>query len=469
MAITLSCVSDIRNFFTRGQHYLDREFGVIEGVRGVWEGKIRQGGTFPVGSGFAARTTLLGFQRPRVSTIGWRPKVGLQDDCRVDCDVPANLVKLGNADHRWYRLFDYAENTEVYCLKSMWADALNLPAQIRNIVTNLKNRTVEIMDEFYRANQVAISSNRWVGVDDGTNNPKIIRALSGSPAWRFEQDANGTVNVNKIILNPGVEPENVGLLSIDTLNYIRQTGSYTGAFPVNGQVPIITDWETADYLPKADTNVRMDNRYRDPQALDPSFGAVSRYGMYDFSFDPFTLRYYWDTEDPNYPDGVLTRIEHWTSEQVSEGCWDQVSEDYLNADFQLTIPFNNMVYELQNAQYDNPPEMPFEQPQSPYTGIWRFVNEVNEITPCNVDRTKAFWRMVLEKAAKPDRYDLGHVILHRRFNTRGVFRSCRTLQVPVGGTYYCDDTCAPLDHYPPALVTRTTCGKWNQGGLSCGS
>lgn len=464
MPVTLSCASDLANLFSRGQHNLASDFNRVEGINGIWEGKIRTGGTFPIGSGFAARATMLGFQRPRHSTITWNPKVGMQDDCVVSCNTPSNEVTIQNADHVWYRVFEYAEHTQPYCLHSMWADALNLPDQIRNITINLKQRSVEILDEYYRANQVALSGNKWMGVADTTNSGSIRKGL-----WRFETDANGTVNINKIILDPTVEPENVGLLSIDTLNWIRNAGMYRGAFSRSGQVPIITDYETADNLPKYDTNVRADNRYRDPQALDPSLGAVSRYAKYDFTDDPFSLRYYWDTEDENYPDGVLTRIEHWSSQPVSEGCSDDVNEDYLNADFTLTIPFNSMVWAVQNYQVPNPPEMPYEQPLSPYNGMWKFFNEVNEITPCNSQRNLAYWQMIVAKAAKPDRYDLGHVVLHRRFNSRGVFKSCKALTVPVGGSYDCTITCPPFDWQPPALVDRVVCGGgWNAAGATCG-
>lgn len=470
MALEICGPDGLRNFFSRAQHHLDKEFKAIEGINGVWSGKVRSGGNFPQGSGFAARTTLLGFERPRVGQIRWTPKVGLQDDCAVSCDTPAETVRLGNANHKWYRMYDYAENTEAFCLKAMWADALNLPAQIRNIVNNLKMRTMEIDDEFYRSNYAAIAANRWVGIDDGTNNPKIIRTLNSNPAWRFEEDANGTVNVNKIILNEGFGPEDIGMASVDTFNHIRAVGRRKGAFPLQGAVPLMTDFETMSMLPKVDTNVRMDNRYRDPEKLDPAYASISSYAGYDMSEDPFALRYYWDTEDPDYPDGVLTRIEHWQSEAVSEGCWDDVNEDYLNADFILNMFWNPDVYEYQTMSYGNPPGMDFSQPQSPYNGLWRFINEINEITPCNVDRTKAFWRAVFERAAKPDRYDLGHTLLTRRFNSPGVFRSCRALTVPVNtGTYYCDTTCAPLDHYPPALATRVVCGSWNEGGSACSS
>lgn len=469
MATVLQCVSDLKNLFSRSQHQLASEFGRIEGVEGVWAGKIRNAGNFPIGTGFAARRTLMGFQRPRHSTISWQPKVGLQDDCVVSCNTPSNPVTVQNADHKWYRVFEYAEHTEPYCLHSMWADALSLPQQIRNIILNLKNRSTEMMDEFYRSNQAAISANRWVGVDNGTNSGNITRSL-----WRFEQDANGTYNVNKIILDPSLldadgTPSKIALLSIDMLNFIRYTGSYTGAFSKQGQVNIITDYDTSDALPKYDTNVRADNRYRDPQSLDPSLGSVSRYGKYDFTEDPFTLRYYWDTEDSNYPDGVLTRIDHWSSVPVAEGCWDEVSNDYMNADFQITIPFNNMVWALQNYQVPNPPDMPYEQPHSPFNGVWQFFNEVNEITPCNSQRNLAYWQMILAKAAMPDRYDLGHVILHRRFNSRGVFKSCKPLTVPVGGSYDCSIVCPPFDWQPAALVTRDVCGSWNSAGATCGA
>lgn len=458
--ITLQCVDGIRNFFSRAQHFLDQDFAVEEGIKGVWEGRINSAGTFPIGSGWAARTTVLGFNRPRhANDRRFQPLVGLQDDCVASCDTPTRTIKFGNADHRWYRMEEYAENTEVFCLKKMLGDALNLPDQWRNIVRNMKARTNDIFDEYYRANQVIISDNKWIGVDGSTPQRRL---------WHFEQDANGTVNVNKVILDPTVDPNDISLLTQDFLNYVRLTGSYNGAFRVDGNSPLITDYETMSEIPKQDTNTRADNHYRQPNSLNPALGAVSAYGMWDYFYDPFALRYYWDLDDPNYPNGVLTRIDHWSSREVSEGCFDEVSNDYLAADFQISLPFNANVYGYQTLNLPNPPEAPVDQPASPYRGLWRFVNEVNEVTPCNQDRTKFYFRMVMNMAAKPKDRFLGHAVLHRRYNRTGTIKSCRPLQVPVGGgSYNCDPACAAFDHYPPALVTRTVCGKSNQTAGTC--
>lgn len=463
MATVLQCVDDLRNWFSRSQHFLEPAFKEYTTIRGAWEGTIRNGGNFPVGTGGRARVTTLGSERMAPADMVWTPLIGLQDDCVVSCNVPLREVPIGNADHKWYGVFVHGQYTTPFCLESMWLDALNLPAQIRNRLMNLKRRSVDVMDEFFRMHQIQFSDHKWMGVDDGTNSGTIREGL-----WRFELDANGQPNVNKIILI-GVEPENVALPSISIFNWIREFGSYEGAFPLEGNIPIYTDFETATELPKFDTNVRMDNRYRQPGALDPSLTGVDAYAGYRFNRDPFMFRYYWDTEDENYPDGVLTRINHWTNREVSENCVSAASADYLNADFTLQVPFSNMVWEWQNYETPNPPDMPYEQPDSPYNGMWRFVNEVNEITPCNSQRNLAYWQMILKKAAKPDMTNLGHVVLTRRFNSRGVFKSCKALTVPVGGTYDCTPVCPPIDAFPPAYATREVCGMWNEAGATCGS
>ncbi len=460
MSITISCTEDLRNFFTRAQHVLDKEFAIIEGVEGVWAGKIRSGGAFPVGSGWAARTTILGFNRPRVTGAPkFQPLVGLQTDCATSCNSPARTVNLGNADHKWYRMTEYAENTEAFCLKSMWGDALNLPAQIKNHVRNLKARTHELMDEFDRANYAAISDNKWLGVDGIQPRRQL---------WRFEEDVNGTVNVNKVIIDAGVDPNDISLLTQEYLNYVRLTGTYNGAFSKQGPAPIITDYETMSEIPKQDTNTRADNRYRSPEKLDPALGAVQSYGNWDYTFDPFCMRYFWDLNDPNYPNGVMTRIDQWTANPVSEGCMDEVSSDYLEADFQISLPFNPEVYLRQTLNLPtNLPEMNYSQPASPYTGMWRFINENDPVTPCNTDRNMAYWRMVMDMAAKPQQRFWGHAIFHRRYNRTGTIKSCRSLVVPVGAYYDCSMSCAPFDFFPPALVSRTTCGAWNPAGGTC--
>lgn len=460
----LICGPDgIRNFFTRAQHNLSKEFDLLEGTMGVWNGRITNLGPFPLGSGWAARVTTLGFTRPRHTSIRFTPMVGLQDDCRTSCDTPSNVVKLGNADHLWYRLTEYSENTEVFCLKSMWGDALNLEEQLQNHLTTLKTRTAEINDEFARANFAAISANKWLSVD-GISAPR--RGL-----WRFAADANGEPDVNFIILDAGIDPLDVSLPTMSILNYIVETGMYyTGSFPASGMPELITDYETREELPKFDTNIRADNRFRAPNTLDPRLSGApvdqpKDYGNIEFTRDPFAIRYRWVTDHPDFPDGVLQRIESWAPQQVSEGCWDEVSTEYMEGDFQLSIFYNPNVMGLQDLNLPtNIPGGTFEQPQSPYDGMWHFKNEVNEVTPCNQDRNKAYWRMILNWAAKP-RYSgrKGHVVLHRRFGTRGPVKSCRPLQVAPGSYFTCDETCPPFDFFPPPLVNPVTCGSWNQG------
>lgn len=463
MAESTACgIDTIRNIFTRAQHTLETQFGYLEGVTGIWDGRIKNLGNFPNSSGWAIRDTTLGFQRPRVTTLRFNPMVGLQDDCASSCDVKTNLVRLGNADNIWTRMMEYAENTEAFCLVKMLGDALSLDQQIRNHLRILKTRTGEIMDEFKRSNYYAIARNKWMSVENN-NSPR--RAL-----WRFAQDANGQPDVNYIILNPGIDPNNISLLTIPQLNYIIDTGTYNGAFPRGGGGEVITDWETIQEISKYDTNVRMDNRYRDPSVLNPAYPGDGRksYAGLDWFRDPTAMRYYWTTSDPSYPNGVLKRIETWTDKQVSEGCWDEVSTDYLEGDFQLSGFYNPDIMGLMNANLVNPTGMPFDQPQSPYNGMWNFKNEINEVTPCNQDRTKAYWRMVMRMAARPiNNGELGHVFLHRRFNSRGPQKSCRPLVVPVGGSYNCTQTCPPLDWQPPALVVRNVCGHYNAAGSNC--
>lgn len=450
----------IRNFFVRAQHNLGDRFTHLDPIMGIWDGKIKNLGPFPTGSGWAARTTTLGFKRLRFTDIQFNPKVGLQDDCATSCDTPAEVVDLGSANNDWYRMTSLARNTEVFCLESMWGDALNLREQLENHIRTLRGITEQVMDEFKRRNYVAIAAHKWLGVD-GAFAPE--EAL-----WRFATDANGTVNVDYIILDPGVDPATIALPSIPMLNSIVATGVYNGGFPRGGGGLLITDWETMQELPKYDTNVRADNRYRQPGVLNPAYMSVQSYANFDFLLDPFSLRYYYTEDDPAYPNGVLKRIEVWTDEAVTNGCWDKINPDYLRADFIVHPFYNDNVVGLQSLSLPtNLPGGTYDQKQAPYDGMWKFYNEINEITPCNVDRNKAFWRMLFDMAAKPmNSGQYGHVVLTRRFGGAGLVKSCRTLQTLTGGTVDCTDTCPPLDWSPPALVTRTVCGSWSEAAAT---
>lgn len=470
--ITLGCYQDLSNFLSRSQNYLSTEFGLIEGLNGTWQGRIRSGGVFPQATGFAARHTVLGFQRARETEIKFTPMVGHQDDCTASCNSQPIKRKIQSVDHRWYRVMNHSEYTEPFCLKTMWQESFELKQQIQNIFNNLKMVTMTINDEFSRSNQVYYSDNHWIAVDDGTNTPRIMNSQSTpsimGKTWRFEQDVNGNFNVNKIILDPTINPANIGYLTVDVLNRVRQWGIYRMAFESGKNIEVITDWDTADYIPKIDSNQRLDNRFREPTSLNPAFNAIKSYANYDFVEDPLLMRYFWDLNDPNYPGGVLTRIEAWNGVQASEGCIDDVSQAYLDADFQISIPFNNKQWDFQTMSYPTSlPGQNFEQPFAPYSGMWTWQNNVSDqITPCNLERNMGYWYMVWEMAARPDRPQLGHAVLHRRFNTRGVIKSCRPLQVAVSGSYAanCFTPCPPYNFWPPALVVRQTCGRWNNTG-----
>jgi hypothetical protein len=299
--------------------------------------------------------------------------------------------------------------------------------------------------------------------NDGTQ--KLLRQQ-----WRFATDANGDVDTTYVILDATVNPNNISLLTVGgLLNRIRNQGTYVGTFPTDGEIPLVTDYETFSNLPLYDTNVRADNRFRAPTTLNPAYAATTSYAGYKLKNDPFALRYYWTTDDPAYPDGVLKRIDQWSNNPMSEGCYSNVSQDYEDADFQISFPWGREVFMLQNGMQPTtaPGGVNFAATAAPWRGAWRWVNEVNEITPCNVDRNKGFWRAVFKLAAKPSESGIrGHAVLHRRFPFTGVTKVCRDLTTPVGGSVDCTNTCPPLDWNPPALVDVFSCGSWNSD--SCG-
>lgn len=464
--ITITCGADISNLFTRAQHDLDRQFMNIDGFDGVWDGMIPEAGSFPVGSGFAARVTTMGQQRLSFSRLNaFQPMVGLQSDCTVSCDPPTEQVDFANANHQWYRLMSAAYNSIPYCMESMWSEALNLSENIQSIFTSMKHLTRDVMDEFYRNNHAGITANQWMGYveDDGTQ--KLFKQK-----WRFATDANGNVDTTYVILDSTIDPDNISLLTVGgLLNRIRNRGIPVGTFPVDGEISLVTDYETFSNLPLYDTNVRADNRFRAPTTLNPAYAATTSYAGYKLKNDPFALRYYWTTSEAAYPAGVLKRIDQWTNNAMSEGCFSDVSTDYEDADFQISFPWGRPTFSLQNGMQPTsaPGGINFAASAAPWRGAWRWINEVNEITPCNVDRNKGFWRAVFKLAAKPQEFGFrGHAVLHRRFPFTGITKVCRDLGAPVGGSVDCTNTCPPLDWSPPALVDVFTCGSWNDDTCS---
>ncbi len=465
---TIGCAGDISNHFSLAQHFLEPIRKKLNGRVGTWEGMVPDGGRFPVGSGFAARVTTLAQQRLGYQDLNlWQDMVGLQTDCAVTCDPPVKVLNPGNANHQWYRLMNVSYNTQPYCLESMFSAAFDLDQQIEQIYKDLFMVRADVMDEFSRNNQVGLSAFRWLGYDpvSAGQSPSLIQNQ-----WQFATDANGNVDTTYIVLAPTVDPNNIAIPSSDILNRIRNYGIPMGTFPEEGMIRLVTDYETFSNIPLYDTNRREDNRFRAPTQLSPDYVSTTEYAGYKLKNDIFMLRYNWVTNDPAYPAGVLKRVYQWSNQQISEGCFSQTSQAYIDADFCLIIPWSEMdsVYEMQNGEQplSAGSGVNFAATASPWDGTWRWINEINEVTPCNVDRNKGFWRMVLKKAAKPIMFgQRGHVLLSRRFPLRGVTRSCATLQTTVGaGSADCTNNCPAMDFFPPSLVERYSCGGWNESG-----
>ncbi len=461
----IGCSADLSNHFTKSQYVLSDIFETIEGVDGVWNGMIKDGGRFPVNSGFASRVTTLAQQRLGIDDINlWQAMDASLTDCRATCAPPTAIVDFGNAEHQWYRLMNIAYNTRPYCLTQLYANHLNAPEQIAQVYKDLKFVSMDVMDEFNRNNYVGLSAYRWLGYDPGNANPGLL-----SQQWRFATDANGFIDTKYIILAPTVNPNFIAMISTDELNQIRNRGIPIGTYSPDGEIPLLTDYQTFSDMPLYDTNRRQDNRFRAPVVLNPDYVATTHYAGYGLKNDYFALRYYWTLTDPLYPNGVLKRVFQWSNQAMSEGCWSNVNEAYENAPYQISIPFSSMaeVFMLQNGEtpLSAGSGTNFQALASPWNGTWTWKNEINEYTPCNQDRDIGYWRMNLRKAARPVQFGTrGNILLHRRFPVRGITRSCETLVEPVSSYASCD-TCPPVDFYPPPLIDRWTCGGFNAGGI----
>lgn len=465
--ITIGCGADVSNAFTLAQHDLDKNFMAIEGITGVFDDMIPDGGTFPINTGFAARVTTLVQQRLNFARLNlWQPMVGLQENCDTSCQPPTATVDFANAQHNWYRLQWIAYNSSVYCLTQMFADHLNIQEQIAQVFMDLKMLSIDLNDEFSRNNHVALAQNRWMGIAPSSGNPRLT-----NDDWHFATDANGFADTSVIILEAGVDPAEISLLSVNgMLNVIRDRGTRIKTFPVNGDIPLVSDYLTFTDLPLRDTNTRADNRFRDPRALNQTYAETMNYNGFNLKPDQFALRYNYSPDDPDYPgQTVLRRVNPWQDEALSEGCGSVDSEDYENASFQISILWGGSTFKRQIGA------MPasagsgtvWNNPQVPWNGMnWVWHNEVNEVTPQNMDRNLGFWRLVSERAAKPVDYGKrGHIILHRRFPFTGITGTCAALSTTSSGSVDCANTCPAMDFFPPPLEEYTTCGCYNPDGV----
>jgi hypothetical protein len=258
-----------------------------------------------------------------------------------------------NPGNDWYRLLHIAHNEQPVCLESLFADAPNLSEIVRQTFVKMKFITHDIFDDFCRMNFAALSKNRWP-----------------SEKWDFVKDSDGNPDVTRIVVkgHPGEFQE---LTIKGMVKDVRKFGEFYGTFPDKGNVPIITDEDT--FLEVG------------------QFPADERF--YVLQKDEYPLRYNWDDEVKQ-----LVRVHHSDLEK------------FLKADFQISFLLaKSPVFEIQSGMGPRTKENWLQ-------GVWRFVNEVNEVTPCNVDKNKGFFRLVLKQAARPKEAGFrGHAILHRRF------------------------------------------------------
>jgi hypothetical protein len=458
---------DINNFFNRAQPVLHKDFAKMERPLGVWGDWVEYAGTFPTGTGTSARVTLMGTRRPR-HTNRWDRMAALQPDCAVSGDPVFQNIPANAWDNRWYSLFQTGFRSPVYNMTAMWTEGLALPEQIENIERNLKEWLDEILDDYYRGTYIATCANKWLGVDN--NNSYIRKGL-----WDFAKDANGDPNIEYIVLDPSVaatDLSNLSLLTQDVLDYLDFSAFYNRSwnFLDSSLKPLMIDVVTAQRIPKEDQNQRNDNRFIDPDSLDRRLGYIRNYAGWGYKPDMFQLRYNWTLDDPLYPLGVLKRVYHWTDSPISSGVTEEGSTDYANASFAIAIPgYNPEVVKYQNFA---PPksvgkDAKFDAVTHAYEGIYTWINECNNITPSNETKELGYWLASIRKAGKPKRYDLGHVVLYRLYDTPGVRRSQRPLSVSLGGSPLYDLTCPPLDQFPAPLAVRTICGTFTKAGCQC--
>lgn len=459
----ISCWQGISNFFAYAQHKLHEDFMFIENPMGIWGDYVTYTDPFPNGSGAAARTTLMGSRRPS-STQTWNRMVGLQPDCLSSCEPATTQLKMNSWEDKWYYLFENSFQSEVFCLTEMWLNALNLPRQVENIIRNLKNWNDEVLDDWYRMTYIALCQKKWLGVD---NNVGYVR----KGLWDFAHDANGDPNPNYIVLDPSVSPTQISLLTQDMLDFIGLNAFYTKAWNYRDSTlkPLFIDSVTSLKLPQQDNNRRQDNRYIDHDSLDPRLGYERSYAGWGHKIDDFIFRYNWTLTDPLYPNGVLKRVYHFADQPITAGCTSDVNPDYLAASFAIFLPYNDKVVEYQNMEFSTTvgKDARFQAYTYQYEGIWKWFNQVDEYTPQNARKEKGYWMADFRKAPKPNRYDLGHAILARLYDTPGVLASCRPLSISLGSYAPCNFSCPPFDFFPPAMVVRNVCGGFSVGGVPC--
>jgi hypothetical protein len=261
-----------------------------------------------------------------------------------------------------------------------------------------------------------------------------IDSLTGAVQWELEKHAinqyialmppGNILNVNSAMTPnvttgvfvsgpPPTSPLTQGVLDAEYVKIMRDSFG-DGAAGRAGAAYVFTlvcSPETSRNLIKQNADIRQDWRYafmgdKMESPLLQGYGVDRSYGNYAHYIVPHMPRY-------DLVANVMTRRNYWTQSSTTKGYKYEVSSTYLAAAYEVSIIFNEKVYEWLVPGSINAPggTTRFNTPDYfPASVTWKNIPD----RVCNPDGTIGFFRAVLASASMPVHPEYGRVFLHLR-------------------------------------------------------
>lgn len=327
--------------------------------------------------------------------------------CSTPCDPPMHEICWGWERVQYGQKFQ-SWRSQTLCFDQMISatKAVEHTAQIVSDI--LRPASARITSDFARREN--LNNSRYLKLADATMSD-FTYSWETDGGQEIYMTTNGTPTS---LVTPEMLQRQVQLLRNNGYFGAQTNDPFWGGY--DSLIEFITDDDTAWNLDKIATNVRISDqwRYQVWTAAHEYFkyGMGGQLGNYMIHIDPFPLRFNRVSENR------FQRVLPYRNDPTTVGIGSEVSEDYLNARYQISTIFHRFAWQLQTQRMESVnPLMPFMVRD--LGGTWNFATndlgaDCNGQPIANFRKNKGFFWADWRLAAKPQHTEWQMSIFHQR-------------------------------------------------------
>lgn len=375
------------------------------------------------------------------ATTPWR-QVGAE--CGDDtCGGNLQVIQMPGSEAYNFQLLEKDFTTPQFCIDK-WLFKLFPTAQISHMLTNLGRVSIDVNQEFARANVIGLAAYHWLPL--ATDNGAYCGEFE-QEGWYVEQfDGAGEGGYNLQYIRVNIDPANLGniaLLGLDILDDVlmklsRQDDAYrldvaaaTGGIKLLDL--IVPDAKTARNL-QIQAKFNAGNWYSEAGYTNDlkqlQLGVAHTVGNYMITYDSEAPRFNADsafnatlTYNPANP-ATWPRLIRVPSQILvaadGEGCKYDLNPAYDEADFGITMPWVPEPVTIWTSP--NPAIAGIAPGQPGFSMDWEMIRP--PFSECNRFDNQVLWQARIRRAAQVDDPQLLHPILHRIDKRRRADGAC---------------------------------------------